>query len=325
MSHDYKPLEEMDVMDNFMINALASNLKFGEPFCRTLLSVLLQRKIGKVKITAQKSLFPDTPKLRGIRMDIEIEEYIEEKIPKSISDVHSSKDTTSSTTNNDTELRERITTVYDVEPHLLNDCDLPKRNRFYQAKIDGRHMPNGEKDFDRLPNLYVISITDYDPFGMDHMMYVFQNQCKDLPQLTYDDGLQFIYFYTKGTIGGCEAIKNMLNYIRNSKQENAVDDATREIHNYVSHLKIDPEVKVGYMKFEEIIRYERRDATKEATLATKIQDILELLEEYGTVPQELQERLAQEKDLDCIRRLHKLAAKVNSIEEFVEKMETGTV
>ena len=195
MSHNYKPLEEMDVMDNFMINALASNLKFGEPFCRTLLSVLLQRKIGKVKITAQKSLFPDTPKLRGIRMDI-------------------------------------------------------------------------------------------------------------------------IYFYTKGTIGGCEAIKNMLNYIRNSKQENAVDDATREIHNYVSHLKIDPEVKVGYMKFEEIIRYERRDATLDA----KIQDILELLEEYGTVPQELQERLAQEKDLDRIRRLLKLAAKVNSIDEFMEKM-----
>ena len=79
------------------------------------------------------------------------------------------------------------------------------------------------------------------------------------------------------------------------------------------------------MKFEEIIYHVKRDATKEATLATKIQDILELLEEYGIVPQELQERLALEKDLDCIRRLHKLAAKVNSIEEFVEKMETGTV
>lgn len=72
--------------------------------------------------------------------------------------------------------------IYDMEPHLSNDINYPRYNRFYQAKIDSRLMKRGEKDFRKLPNLYVISITDYDVFGYDYMMYTVHNRCEEVPE-----------------------------------------------------------------------------------------------------------------------------------------------
>ena len=51
----------------------------------------------------------------------------------------------------------------------------------------------------------------------------------------------------------------------------------------------------------------------------KAEDIVELLEEHGIVPEWLKERIMQETDLDKLKTLHKLSAKVESIEEFTEK------
>ena len=79
------------------------------------------------------------------------------------------------------------------------------------------------------------------------MMYTFRNKCEELPDIEYDDGLQFVYFNTKGQKGGSQAIKNMLTYIQNSDSKNAVDDATRKIDFYVNRVKSLPEVEAGYM------------------------------------------------------------------------------
>ena len=179
MSVTKKKLEELDVMDDFLMSAIASNPEVGVPFCRRLLSVLLQREIGQVRVMAQYSIPAATPGLRGIRMDVEVEEIVKDKESG----------------------EEGIANVYDVEPHLEDKCNLPRRNRFYQAKIDGSHMVSGQKDFSALPNLYVITITDYDPFGLDYMMYTIHNKCEEVPDMQYNDGLQFIYFYTEGIYG----------------------------------------------------------------------------------------------------------------------------
>ena len=99
----------------------------------------------------------------------------------------------------------------------------------------------------QIPNLYVITITNYDIFGKDYMMYTVRNRCEEVPDLEYEDGLQFIYFYTKGQKGGSQAIKNMLTYFQNSDSKNAVDDATKMIDRYVRKVKSLPEVEDGYM------------------------------------------------------------------------------
>ncbi|MDD6811278.1 MAG: hypothetical protein PUD93_05365, partial [Lachnospiraceae bacterium] len=219
MGYTKKTLQELDLIDNFLSNAVASNKEINEPFYKLLLSVLLEKDIKTVKVLAQQIIPATTPELRGIRLDVEITEYDEA----------------------------RVTSVYDVEPHRKDQLHLPRHNRYYQAKIDGRYVKRGLKDFSQIPNLYIITITNYDLFGEDYMMYTVRNRCKEVPELEYDDGLEFIYFYTKGKKGGSQAIKNMLTYFQNSDSKNAVDDATRMIDTYVRKVKSLPEVEAGYM------------------------------------------------------------------------------
>lgn len=291
MSYTKKPLEELNVMDDFMISAVASDKEVGVPFCRRVLSVLLQREIGDIKVSVQQFISAGTPQLRGIRMDVEIEESTDE-------------------VNEDGDFP--ILNIYDLEPHLRDNVALERHNRFYQARIDGRYMKSGEKDFSKLPNLYILTITDFDPFGYDYMMYRIENHCEEIPELTYDDGLQYIYFYTGGKKGGSPEIQAMLAYLCESTERNVTNEATREIHRYVNQVKVLPEVRMEYMKFEDIIYYQRMDEL--------VDNIKEFLEDCGTIPTEIVERLEREHDKSKLKKWLKLAAHVTSIEEFVEKM-----
>ena len=72
------------------------------------------------------------------------------------------------------------------------------------------------------------------------------------------------------------------------------------------------------MRWEEKLFYERLDGKLEG----KIEAIMELLEEFGVIPDKLKEMILKETDLEKLKKWHKLAAKVNSIEEFTEKMQT---
>lgn len=163
-------------------------------------------------------------------------------------------------------------------------------------------------------------ITDYDPFGYDYMVYTVHNQCVEVPELKYEDGLMFIYFNTTGTRGGNPSIKKLLKFMEDSTINNVTDEVTQKLHDCISKVKVSPEVRMEYMKWDAMIYYERRDAKNEGKIEGKIEDIFELLEELGELPEELKERVLKETDMEKIKRWLKLAAKVNSIEEFVEKM-----
>lgn len=288
MSYTKRNLEELDIMDDFLINAIATDEEVGEAFCREILSVLLQRKVGAIRVVSQRTIPALTPKMRGIRMDVEVVEDLssEERLP--------------------------AMNIYDLEPHIPENMDLLRHNRFYQAKIDSRYLKSGERNFSKMPNLFVITILNYDPFGYDYMMYNVSNGCKEVPELEYADGLFYIYFYTDGVKGGTPEIKAMLNYFKKSTQENVTDEATKKIHGYTSKVKVEPEVRDAYMKYEDIIYHER--------LNTMIQCIYELLEDYGEIPKDIIDRLNSEKDAGALTKWLKLAAKADSMEDFVRKM-----
>ena len=120
-----RSLEELNVIDDFLMNAAASDPEGGAEFCRLLLSALLERNITAVTVNTQKVLPAYTPELHGIRMDVEVREETE-----------------------------TILNIYDIEPCLYHAGveNLAKRNRFYQGKIDGRYLAGGEKDYSHLPN-----------------------------------------------------------------------------------------------------------------------------------------------------------------------------
>ena len=318
-----KTLEELNVLDNFLISALAADQEVGVTFCKTVLSVLLEREIGDVRVHAQKFVSALTPTTRGIRMDVEVKE------------LRRAGETG----------EESVVNVYDIEPHLKNDIHLERHNRFYQAKVDAGLMKSGTRDFDELPGLYVLTITDYDPFGYDYMMYRVRNQCREVPELYYDDGVELVYFYTGGTKGGSPEIKAMLNYLHNSVEMNVKDAATQRVHECVRHIKDLSETRDDYMtvekyfearidevrddlrrEVEEDVRRKvqeenRREIREESRREVLVENILELLSDYGEVLESVGEMLLAERSEEKLKMWLKLAARVTSVEEFEEKMQ----
>ena len=115
-----KELKELDVLSNSMMNAIANDPDVSEPFFRLLLSILLEIEIGRITVQAQSVVPGDMPKLRGIRLDVEVTEHLEEN---------------GKTAN---------CRIYNVEPQLYVD-NLPKRSRFYQAKKDSKRLKREKK------------------------------------------------------------------------------------------------------------------------------------------------------------------------------------
>ena len=293
MGKTKKTLEEMDVMDDFLMNAAALDQELGEEFCRLILETLLQRQIGKIHITAQKTLQGILPEKRGIRMDVEI---LEGEDPES------------------------GVNIYDLEPHLRKDMDVPKHNRFYQAVIDSRQLASGEREFDKLPNLYIVTILNYDIFGKGYMKYCVHNHCEEVPEVDYEDGLTFLYFNTGGTRGGNEAIHALLTYLQDSRRENVVDGATDRLHRLITKVKEKPEVRLEYMKFEDIIYWEKKDSYKEGEEAGREsaykEMIISLLEAHGEIPSDLKDRINSIEDISILEELVKKAASTASTEKF---------
>ena len=295
MAYKKRKLEDLNVLDDFMFSAAASDEEVGKEFCRTVLSVLLQKELGEIQITAQKTILPCTPEMRGIRMDVEVKEPLEDTLPS--------------------------LNVYDVEPHLRKEKYFPRHNRFYQAKIDSRYIRNGERNFGNLPNLFVLTITEYDPFGKDQMIYTVSNSCREEPGLKYDDGLVFYYFNTKGKKGGTPEIRAMLKYMMESTEKNVVNEDIRNLHRCVERVKVLPEVREEFMRFEDVIAWEkeksheegieegRKEGRKEGIEEGRIRMLIEISRESGLSDEkilkqlmdkcELTEKEAQEYLMEC--------------------------
>ena len=219
-------LEDLNVLDDFMLNAIANDPDVGEAFFREVLSVLLERDIGEIMVRAQSVRPGDTPELRGIRLDVEIQEQ----------------------DNSPVKCR-----LYNMEAQTYTGENLQKRSRYYQAKKDSKQLKSGEKNWDMLPDLYMIMITTFDPFGKGGMIYTFENTCKEYPDVENKDGLKYIYFNTTGTKGGTETIKQLLSYLKHSKIENVTNEKISHIHDYVEAVKQSAEVRDRYMTIGEML------------------------------------------------------------------------
>lgn len=75
------------------------------------------------------------------------------------------------------------------------------------------------------------------------------------------------------------------------------------------------------MTFGDIIDRENRQIAQEAIHSTKVEDILELLGEVGDIPDSISENLMEVKDIECLKKLLKIAARTDSISDFEEKMD----
>lgn len=226
-----RKLEELNLLDDFLFGSMVTFPGIGGPFVRELLRIIFGREFDQLIVVPQKTYYGEDTDMHGARLDV----YLEE-VPIGESNL------------------ERAT-VYDMEPDQ-NDGkkdreNLPKRTRFYHAKIDAGSLQSGES-YENLKNVIVIMITSYDPFGKDHMVYTIQNQCKEIPDMDYDDGARTLYLYVKGKKGNpSEELRQLLHYMEHTTDENAKNETLLGIQKMVQTVKRNKEVSKKYMKIFE--------------------------------------------------------------------------
>lgn len=291
-------LEDMNLLENFLFESVLSYPEIGELFGKKLLEIIFGRQFGKLKVFPQKVYPGSDTNLHGARLDV----YFEEEDFDSV-------------------MADGILqTVYNVEPERNDKTDavraLPKRVRFYHAKIDAKSLRAGSS-YDQLKNEVIVMITPFDPFGRDRVIYTIKNRCVEAPDMPYEDGAVTIFLYTRGRYGVVpEALRQLLTYMEDTTKENACNGDLQEMHRMVEQVKRSEEVELSYMSMYEEYRMVREDARMEM-----IQEvILELLEEKGEIPAALIQTVQEQDEMRVLKKWHKLSAKADSIEEFEKQI-----
>ena len=75
----FRPLEELNLMDNFLFQTIVTQGEDGEEFCRILLSTFLGKSIRNVRVVAQQSILGFDTDRHGIRMDAYVENIPDEE------------------------------------------------------------------------------------------------------------------------------------------------------------------------------------------------------------------------------------------------------
>lgn len=242
------PLEEMNVIDDFLFYEMLYDEEHGKEACRLILERVLKCSIGNIQYTAQKMIPGISETGQGIRLDA----YITEDVC-------------------DSEGRPDIN-VYDLEPdkRSYKKKSLPKRCRYYSDLIDVQIVNSGIK-YEKLPKIVIIFILSYDPFDHGDMYYEAGTMLKTHPDIPYDDGIRRIYLYTEGKLkkdadDNDKKLKNLLQYIRRSTEENVTDETTRRLDELVKATKHKKDIGVKYMKSWELeseLREEGREEGRE--------------------------------------------------------------
>ena len=295
MQNERKKLEELNLLDDFLFNAMMTYPEMGEEFTRRILKLLFNKEFRNLKVIAQKSYGGLNTDLRGARLDV----YVESD---DSAEIDAAEDTS----------------IYDLEPDKNDKAKyvaaFPQRIRFYHAIIDSRSLKSGE-DFGKLKRVYVIFICNYDPFGYDRVKYTIRNMCVEEPEMPYDDGAQTTILYTKGTKDDniSEELRQFLNYMENTTQTNAVNDTLKDIQKMVDIVKRDGEVSLSYMKgFErDTIMYEkgqeaeRQNTEKERQRANSAEKARDEAENARIIAEE-EKAKAQKEAAEALKRVEEL-------------------
>lgn len=277
-----KTFQELDLNNAFLF---AAALEDPET-CQLVLEIILGGKLPPINVHAEHSILVSSD-FRSVRLDIYANDELEVN--------------------------------YNVESQNQKEGNLAKRSRYHQAEMDVTSLKPGQ-DFNDLRPGYVIFICTFDPFGKELYRYTFEERCleRDFP---LGDETRKIFLSTKGKNAAevPEELVHFLGYMENSTDAfmaTVTDDSIHKLHNKVKKLKRARTLEARYMTFEELLE-SRENAGKSIG---KAEAILELLEDYGSIPSQLKDTIFSEKNPETLKKWHKLAARVTSIEDFIEKM-----
>ena len=282
-----KTLQELTIKDNFMFGAVMCD----EKHCRRFLEMSLGFPIARVEVSKEKSMVYH-PQYKGIRLDV----YAEDENQ----------------------------THYNVEMQAVKQSAIFRRARYYHSQIDMELLLSGAV-YSELPNSYVIFICDFDPFGKGKYRYTITNRCQELGGEEVYDGNKTIFLSTRGTNEDevPETLVKFLKFVKASLEEsieNFEDDFVKSLQDSVASIKKNREMEERFMLLELMLQDERREGRTEGKVESKAEDIIGFLEDLDVLPEELREKILNENDLTILKRWLKLAAKADSIEQFLKEM-----
>ena len=283
-----KTLQDLTIKDNFLFGAVMS----VEENCRGFLAMVLGFPIALVVVSKEKSIVYH-PEYKGVRLDI----YAE--------DEHR--------------------THYNVEMQVQKKNALGKRSRYYHSQMVMEALASGE-DYETMPDTFVIFICDYDPFGEHLYCYTFETECRENKHVKLDDRCCTIFLSTRGE-NEAEVSPELVRFLKFvtadlvESEEDFQDELVGQFQETIRRIKTDRKMGERYMIFEEMLREEKQEGRLEGRLEAKREDILELLEDLGTIPDELRDRIAGIENLEDLKILFKIAARADSFHTFEEKME----
>ena len=273
-----RTIEELNIIDDFLFLEMINYGEEGKEFCRLLLSTILNRPIGKVKVTAQKVITPGSTTNHGVRLDVCIEEITcKSENMGANGNICGNKNTINA------EVANHVQDIYDVEMENRKSTEirksLPKRSRYYHSMIDRNALQTGA-DYKELKNVYVILIMPEDPFDRNRMWYTAKTQIVEDVTISYEDGATTIYLYTKGKMEkDRKELAELLYYIEDSKEDNVSNSTVAKIHKFTEQVKKDKEVGIGYMKTIEYENFIREEAREEVRAEVKEEVRAEIREE----------------------------------------------
>ncbi len=208
------------IKDNFMFGAVMQD---GDN-CKELLELILCRKLSKVYISQEKGIFYN-PDFHGVRLDV----YAVDIDGK----------------------------IYDIEMQVSND-NTELRARYYHSQMDVELLLKG-KDYNELPEAYVIFICNYDPLKMGKFVYTVRNRVDEQPDYDYRDGLHTIFLSTKGTNYDeiSETLKKFLDFVM-ADLKNSVkdyhDDFISRLQKSIEKIKRSRDKEAEFMTLELMLK-----------------------------------------------------------------------
>ena len=283
-----KQLKELTLKDNFMFGAVMME----EENCKRFLEIALGFPIERVEVSKEKSIVYH-PEYKGVRLDV----YA----------------------------KDEKSTRYNVEMQVVKKPALGKRVRYYHGQIDMELLLSGS-DYTELPDVYVIFICDFDPFGDKKYRYTFTRYCEEDRDLCLQEGCKSIFLSTCGENDEevPEELIKFLRFVKADLDESELDfedDFVARLQKTIQRIKRSREMEERFMIFEEMLRDERAEGRAEGKTEGKAESILELLEELGTIPEDVQARIMNEKNLETLTQWLRLAAKADSFEEFLNNIQ----
>ena len=279
-----KTLQDLTIKDNFLFGAVMH----VEENCKGFLELVLGFPIAHVVVSKERSMIYH-PEYKGVRLDI----YAEDENH----------------------------THYNVEMQMRRKKALGKRSRYYHCQIVMEALESGE-EYETIPDTFVIFVCDFDPFGKGLYCYTFQNECKEDRNVKLEDGCCTIFLSTRGKKEELVSpdLVRFLKFVTADLEESEKDfgdELVEKFQKTIREIKADREMGGRYMIFEEMLREEKQEGAIEETQEA----VLELLEDLGEIPKELQEKIEGQEDLGKLKVLHKMAARADSIGAFEKEAE----